>query len=792
MGTYKPSRGNYAGSTTVGELSTDTHIFTGSVLISGTLTLDGISIGSGSISGSLVSASFYYGDGRFLTNVRTNTGKTLWVDSVNGDDSEAARGQFGNAYLTIGAALTDSISGDTVQILPGEYPEEGLSVPDGVTVRGIGGWESVRIGQTTATSDIMTIGDDSYVDQLAFNVPSAPGLTSLIYSGSAGETAGAYNITFYGDGSTGSGDGLLKTGPGKMIGAEIRCELGGVNSIMVVDAGVLAIESIHVPQSAGSIQAVSTVVSGARGQFVGHNAGNTNVTDAVYLSGSSSTTVIFNPNWFRIQNGLHIASEEVTAQLVAGQIDSSGFTVIVDNGITGSNSEVRIDGIFEPKFSFPPSALNTDFALSFLQPKSDTRNSAQRAFGSELQIGFPEKGTPSYLGEGTVYSDGITILTTDDTATTGSDGSNFIDVSTTGTVDDGNTITFQTKSAGCSILVSSNRFDSSGETLKHWGYDISQVDGDTTGSYIFETWDGTEWQEYGVQAVANIEQHKYSNRVFQRSSSFEEVRFGFGELDFEGAGDNFWEKKTINGTEAYWSRIRIAETGSALPTFNYIKVQPSFSFFNSRGKRANAGLAMWKENIVIGGNIFGETGGVVNASIPIGNGGVPTGWDHEMPNSQLNQVGDAIYLQFVIPNGTCTAFPLKFSVVYTAEGNQPVTTPATGTLSVLPIEVSGINVADPSGEKKPIPRTQARTVDLTTNAAQVSSSALIPEGETVPFDPENYSHSQVFDGYDISSFYEGDLLAVRFELEDDGTPNQDISVWAITVEGVKFTEGKEF
>jgi hypothetical protein len=172
---------------------------------------------------------------------------------------------------------------------------------------------------------------------------------------------------------------------------------------------------------------------------------------------------------------------------------------------------------------------------------------------------------------------------------------------------------------------------------------------------------------------------------------------------------------------------------------------------------------MWKENIVIGGNIFGETGGVVNASIPIGNGGVPTGWDHEMPNSQLNQVGDAIYLQFVIPNGTCTAFPLKFSVVYTAEGNQPVTTPATGTLSVLPIEVSGINVADPSGEKKPIPRTQARTVDLTTNAAQVSSSALIPEGETVPFDPENYSHSQVFDGYDISSFYEGDLLAVRFE-----------------------------
>ena len=788
MGTYKPSRGNYAGSTTVGELSTDTHIFTGSVLISGTLTLDGISIGSGSISGSLVSASFYYGDGRFLTNVRTNTGKTLWVDSVNGDDSEAARGQFGNAYLTIGAALTDSISGDTVQILPGEYPEEGLSVPDGVTVRGIGGWESVRIGQTTATSDIMTIGDDSYVDQLAFNVPATIGLTALVYSGSSGETAGAYNITFYGNGATGAGDGLLKTGPGKMIGAEIRCEGGGVGSIMKVDAGVLALESIHVPQSAGDIGAISTIVSGARGQFVGHNAGNTNVADAIYLSGSNSTAIVFNPNWFNIQDGLHIASEDITARLIGGAIDSTGFTVVVDNGITGSNSEVKIDGIFEPKFSFPPSALNTEFALSFLQPKSESRNSAQRIFGSELHVGFPEKGTDSYFGEGTVYSDGITILTTDDTAATGSDGANFIDVSTTGTVDDGNTFTFQTKSAGCSILIGSNRFDETGDTLKHWGYDISQSVGDTTGSYIFETWNGSEWDSFGVQAVTNAEKYRYANKVFLRSSSLEEIRFGFSDLQTADS----WTKKTINGTEAYWSRVRIAETGSVLPTFNYFKVQPSHAFFNSRGQRGTTGLALWKEDIVIGGNIFGETGGVVNASIRVGNGGLPTGWAHEMPNSELNQTGDAIYLQFVIPNGTCTAFPLSISVVYTIEGTQPITTPATGTLSMKPIQVTGIRVADPDGGKLPIPRTLARTETLTADVAQFISASLIPEGETVPFTATNYAIKQNFNNFDISSYYEGDIVAIRFELEDDGTPNQDISVWAITVEGVKFTEGKEF
>ena len=760
---------------------------TGDVTGNVTGDLTGTLVEATNITGSIVSASFFYGDGSGITNITaaTNTGKALWIDSVNGNDGTATRGKLSSPYLTIGAALSDALSGDTVQVFPGTYPEDGLVVPDGVTIKGVGDWPSIRIGLTSSLSDIMTIGDDSYADHLAFNVPSSSNISALVYSGSAGKTAGAYNITFYGDGLSGLGNGLFKTGPGKMIGAEIRCEAGGVGSITAVDAGVLALESIHVPNSAGDIIAVSSVLSGARGQFVGHNAGNPNVQDAIYISGSSSVAIAFSPNWFNIQNGLHIASEDITAQLLGGQIDASSFTVLVDNGITGSNSEVRLDGIFEPKFSFPPSALNTDFALSFLQAKTDTRPAAQRMFGAELQVGFPEQGTPSFFGEGPQYSDGIVILTTDATATPTTDGANFIDVSTTGTVDDGNTFTFQTQSAGSTILVASQRFDKTGDTLKHFGYDISQVASDLTGTYIFETWNGSEWEEHGVQAVSNENLYRYSNDVFLRSSSLEEVRFGLAE------NGTPWTKKTINGTEAYWSRIRIDTTGASLPTFNQIKVQPSYFSHNGQGQSSTAGLAMWRDTLVGAGNIFGESGGVVNSSLAVGSGGLPTGWSHQKPNSQLNQNGDAIYIQFAIPPGTCTAFPIKFSLLYSLEGTQPVTSNVTGTLSAIPIQTSGISAADPTGGKLPVLRTFSNTETLTAKAGTAITKDLLPEGATLPETLDNRIHSIDFSPFDISSYYEGDIIAVRFELDDDGTPSQDVSVWALTVEGVNFTEGKE-
>jgi len=35
------------------------------------------------------------------------------------------------------------------------------------------------------------------------------------------------------------------------------------------------------------------------------------------------------------------------------------------------------------------------------------------------------------------------------------------------------------------------------------------------------------------------------------------------------------------------------------------------------------------------------------------------------------------------------------------------------------------------------------------------------------------------------------LIIVRVELDDDGTPNQDVVVWSVNIEGVSYTDGRE-
>jgi hypothetical protein len=331
--------------------------------------------------------------------------------------------------------------------------------------------------------------------------------------------------------------------------------------------------------------------------------------------------------------------------------------------------------------------------------------------------------------------------------------------------------------------VGSTRKDINDNPLKHFGYDSRQVDEDLTGSYLFERWNGTAWEEHTVQASSNEELYRYANDVFLRSSSLENIRFG---IDSESP----WEIKDINGTEAYWSRIRIASTGLQLPTFNQFSLDPSYTTFNKKGQRAAAGLGMWRKTLVSAGNIFGETGGVVDADVPVGSGGIPTGWTHNSKNSQLNQTGDAIYIQFAIPNGLCTAFPLKFFVLYTIEGSQPVTTAPEAILSVLPVSGSGVLVADKDGGKIPVPRAADDTQLLTAEAATAITEDLIPTGSTVPLTYENQVHKKEFGPYDISDFYEEDLVLVRFELNDDGNPRQDVNVWAFVVEGVAFSDGK--
>ena len=311
--------------------------------------------------------------------------------------------------------------------------------------------------------------------------------------------------------------------------------------------------------------------------------------------------------------------------------------------------------------------------------------------------------------------------------------------------------------------------------------------GDVSGSYAIDIWNGSQWEETSCQAISVEETRRYSNRIFLRSGSEEFIQLGE-----QTTNSGSWALKTINSVEGYWSRIRIVSTGSTAPaTFEYLQVTPNYTQFNDIGQRRSAGLAMWRDAIIGTGNIFGESGGVVNANVSVGSGSTPTGWTHNMKNNELNQTGDAIYTQFAIPPGTCTAYPLRATVIYSFDNAGSVSTVPTGTLSLLPIEVVGNRVADPDGGTELIRRPYNSTETLTAKAATAIEVGLLPEGVTLPASNlDQRLYSTVYEPFDISSYYDDDIIAVRFELTDDGNVAQDVIVWAIEIEGVAFADGK--
>ena len=509
----------------------------------------------------------------------------------------------------------------------------------------------------------------------------------------------------------------------------------------------------------------------------------TNVEDAIVV-GDTATVVILGANLFNIQNTFHLTSNSGSLTVTSGISDPAVNDIKVDAGLTGDASITRITAQMNGKFDIPYQWIPSDHAWTFFTEESDTSANSFQVWGANLVVGHPERGGEFQSGRGSAYSTGYKVLTTDATATgSTSDGANFIDVTTEAGTKTGSTFTFQTNSVGTSLLWAPTRLDENGDTLKDYTMKFSVDTGDTTGSYEFQIWDGTDWVTKGVQATQIANTYRYSSDVFMRSSNVEHVRVGIDD-------NTTWATKTIDGTTGYWMRTRIASTGSSAPVFEQLALVPSHFMINEKGQRQSQGLALWRETIVSTGNVFGEDGTVVNATPPVGSGGTPTGWNQNMKNNKLNSNGDAILLQFALPGGICTAYPLKFKVLYQMAGSQPVTTAPSGIMSVIPIEVSGVPVADPDGGLVPVPRTQVNTETLTAKAGTAVTLDLLPSGSTLPLDYTNQIHEIEYSPYDISSYYEDDIVAVRFEMDSDGSPNQDVTVWGVIVEGVKFTEGK--
>ena len=654
------------------------------------------------------------------------------------------------SHGTITSALASAASGDAVYVGPGLYSES-FTVPVGVSLIGTSSETVTIVGSITANRS-------STIQELSVSVPNAGigisygdplGALTLIGvdfigngTGSAIQVTDGFLVCFRVLYLSGSIDTAFDIQGGKMLIS--NCNIGGgtvINAILN-NGGVLELNALN-------IQDTANVSNGINIQAASQNLLSTFVLDGVAI-------------------GVRLNADDATFEMLSSTFKNSTSDITVQSGISTGVFHVIGCQLQESKFNIAGSfAGNTELLLNFVDEEIgdvSVRN------WNELHVGHAERGFESVFGEGDSYVRGMIVLTTDSTATSTTDGSSFVDESIPARSLSGSTFSFQGTAANHTILVCSDLENNDG-SLKHWGWKVAQTTAMIGGSVAFEIWDGAAWSQIGIMATDSSKFYRYANNVFLREDNSEHIRFGI---------DDGWATKTIDGVDGYWSRVRITSGLTTAPVFEQFKLSTSRSELNETGTFTTHGLGRFKIDLSNSGNVFGESGGVATGSITVGSGGVPNGWSHQIKNSILNNAGDALYFQFNLPKGVDTSFPLECDLSYipftAGSGNASVI------VSLLPQEMVGVLIADPSGAEVPIARTAVSTDIITTNAAQTDTQNL-PNTDVTKIRKAD------FGGYDVSSYYEGDLVLGRIEM-DSSDGGGDLAILTVSIRGVTWTLGE--
>ena len=666
----------------------------------------------------------------------------------------------GGDYTSIAsalAAITDAGSTKPycIYVYPGVYTEAPLTLKSYVSIRGIDPSTAI-IAASNNSSPLFTFAAHISISNLTIQGPTSD---AACYVGAGIANVEVENCRFI-SGQT----AVQASGSGASILVEESKMFPSVSVGLLADtSGVI---------DASNVLSYSTTAFKADGGTIWlHNSGGESNTNGLYALGSG----IIYPHNVTFENTTYPIITGSGSNLISGNSVVSRGTSTYDVYQTASGSTITITGSRLDKTKFMVADWN-DINCTY-----DTSTDDYDAFvcNMDMDVGSPEKGRHFKGGEGSEFVREMLVYTTDDTATSATDGGNLTDVSTAARSRTGSTFTFQGVDADHTILIGTT-LENTSDKLKHWGLKVLQTTAAveiTPKSFAFEIWNGTAWAAINVMSIAETTFYRYGNEVFIRANTTEVIRYGIND-------DTTWAKKTIDGNNCYWARIRITSDLTTAPVFEQFSLSPSHQTIHETGFTTYCGLSRFRYTLQSSGNVFGEESGgaVADFSMTVGTGGVPTGWTHNVKNSGFNGNGDGIHYQFNLPKGIDTSQPLDFLATMNVYSSAGAGT-ASFVLSVLPIEVEGIYEADPTGGTTPVARTIANTETLAAKVAQTDT-------ETLDTSVSTKLRIIRFFGFDVSDYYEGDAVLVRLEMDDDGASNSDIGLVSLEVDGVRWAMGR--
>ena len=153
---------------------------------------------------------------------------SMWVDQKYGNSHSLSDYEYfgtydtpasiSGAYKTITEAINVAQKGDTIQVLPGNYPEDTICIPENVTLVGVGGYEVTTIsgsGVPGSASDSFGYFDspntrvimspNSTLQNFTIVCPSSSGAAGILYDHELPYTCGVRFLKLIGSASTTEG-----------------------------------------------------------------------------------------------------------------------------------------------------------------------------------------------------------------------------------------------------------------------------------------------------------------------------------------------------------------------------------------------------------------------------------------------------------------------------------------------------------------------------------------------------------------------------------------------------------
>lgn len=687
-----------------------------------------------------------------ISNDDVELGKNFYV-AKNGDDSTAT-GSLSKPFLTIGACISYINANFTLSaafnvsiiVAAGEYSENTLVIPRFCSLRG-----------------------ERYRTRIAASNPNA----DLI------QCSGATTI-----------QGLLLTGVTDTLSYLIRISTTTATRVTLQDLSLSTYEGVGTISN--GILLTSTVSPlTVRVKQVDFD----DITNNLITIQQNSRVFVRGAQVFACPGATFLHATSTAAYSIYNlDIDEINIGIVHNN--TGA-SEVANSDLFN--CDIPIQKVNSatlslrSVSLDSTQAIISDENSIQGYFldgkigdeslkvFNELAVGTSSQGYESVFGEGDSYTIGMRVLTSDGTDTNTTEGV-LTDVSDEAAAVDLANFGFQGTSANHCIYVTTDVQNSafgSTDFARTVGLKIAQVTAvveTTPKSIVFEYWNGSAWAEGAVMATQSNLFYRYANNTFLRANSSEHIRFGKSLIQ-----DNV--KKTIDGVNRFWYRLRIKNSVTTAPTFNQFKISNNRTEINSNGTMTFHGLSRYTLPLPFQANTFGESGFVTDINFAVGSGSFGAGetWTHEIKNARFNLLNDDIFITAQIPVGTSTCCPVSVRIKYLVLDSG---SSSNGTLRVsfLPVESENISIADPTGGVAPIPRSAANTSLVTSTSAAV-------EDLSINLSDTNLIYTAPTPEFDIANFYEGDILFIRVSYQNRGSGNKDIGIVGVELDLVKWTPG---